>query len=96
MLAFRTLGVSITVLAQHLSGPMRLWSSDANGRFVQLTDTDLADAERRVELWLALERESLDEAATPPVGEALPEPVDQPPSEKPPAAAETADASTGG
>ncbi|MEX2557811.1 MAG: hypothetical protein WEB06_19545 [Actinomycetota bacterium] len=77
MLAFRTLGVSITVLAQHLSGPMRLWNSDQSGRFVQLTDTDLADAERRVELWLALERESLDEASTPPVGETLPEPVDE-------------------
>jgi proteasome beta subunit len=79
MLAFRTLGVSITVLAQHLSGPMRLWSSDERGSFLPLTDTDLDDTERRVELWLTLERESLDEASVPPVGEALPEAVDEPP-----------------
>jgi hypothetical protein len=68
MLAFRTIDVSITVLAQHLSGPIRQWSSTEDGGFVQLTDTDLAETERRVELWLAIERESLDEASAPPTG----------------------------
>lgn len=96
MLAFRTLDVSITVLAQYLSGPMRLWSSDESDRFVRLTDTDIADTERRVELWLTLERESLDDAATPPVGEALPEAVDQPPTKKPPGGETATGQSPGG
>ena len=77
MLAFRTLAVSISVLAQHLSGPMRLWSSQDSGEFIQHTDTDLSEAERRVEHWLTLERESLDDASAPQVGDALPEPVAQ-------------------
>jgi 20S proteasome alpha/beta subunit len=76
MLAYRTIGVSISVLAQHLSGPVRLWSSNSSRQFMQLTDTALDETEKRVEIWLGLERESLDEASSPPAGEELPPPVD--------------------
>lgn len=74
MLAFRTLGVSIEVLAQHLSEPVRLWASDGAG-FRQLTDTDLAETAQAVEVWRTIERESLEEATASPVGEELPPPV---------------------
>jgi proteasome beta subunit len=77
MLAYRTIGVSINVLAQHLSGPVRLWASNDARKFVQLTDTALSETEKRVEVWLGLERESLDEASSPPAGEELPQPVDE-------------------
>jgi 20S proteasome alpha/beta subunit len=76
MLAYRTIDVSVSVLAQHLSGPVRLWSSNDKRQFVQLTDTALDETAKRVELWLTLERESLDEASSPPVGEELPSPVE--------------------
>ena len=77
MLAYRTIGVSISVLAQHLSGPVRLWSSNDSRQFVQLTDTALDETEKRVEVWLGLERESLDEASSPSAGEELPRPVEE-------------------
>lgn len=76
MLAFRTLGVSIEVLAQHLSEPVRLWASTGDGSFQQLTDTDLAETARAVEVWRTLERESLEEATASPVGDDLPPPVE--------------------
>jgi hypothetical protein len=75
--------VSISVLAQHLSGPVRLWSSNDSRQFVQLTDTALDETAKRVELWLGIERESLDEASSPPAGDDLPQPLGE---ESPPAA----------
>jgi 20S proteasome alpha/beta subunit len=89
MLAYRTIDVSISVLAQHLSGPVRLWSSNDSRQFVQLTDTALDETAKRVELWLGIERESLDEASSPPAGDDLPQPVGE---ESPPAATDMPEA----
>jgi 20S proteasome alpha/beta subunit len=72
LLAVRTLGTCIAVLASGLAEPIQLWTSTDGSTFQKVAEEDLLALENNVQQWITVECESLDTSPETGSGEAMP------------------------